>query len=92
MFEESAAEFAAYLVANPVETKYGLLAEYLYGGRGIPGGIHCYIIDSENRLAFEVLQNSHWSEFQEVNPQTVEDCTEVLIRVLRNELTEGGEE
>ncbi|UCC32051.1 MAG: hypothetical protein JSU86_07175 [Phycisphaerales bacterium] len=36
-----------------------------------------------NRLAFVVLQNSHWPIFTEANPQTVDDCTEVLIRVLR---------
>lgn len=85
MLRESAAEFAEYLKANPTATQYGLLPEYLAGDWGV-GGIHCYIVDADNRLAFVVLQNSHWPIFTEVNPQTVDDCTEVLIRVLRESL------
>lgn len=91
MLRESAAEFAEYLKANPTATEYALLPEYLAGDWGV-GGIHCYIVDADNRLAFVVLQNSHWPIFKEVNPQTVDDCTEVLIRVLRKSLAPADTE
>lgn len=91
MLRESAAEFAAYLKANPTATEYALLPEYLAGDWGV-GGIHCYIVDADNRLAFVVLQNSHWPVFREVNPQTIDDCTEVLIRVLRKSLVPADTE
>ncbi len=87
MLRESAAEFAEYVKANPIDTEYALMPEYLMVGSGVVGGIHCYIVDAENRLAFVVLQNSHWPIFAEVNPKTIDDCTEVLIRVLRQSLT-----
>lgn len=53
--------------------------------KGVPAGQRERL--KANRLAFVVLQNSHWPVFTEVNPQTVDDCTEVLIRVLRKLLT-----
>ncbi len=87
MLQESAAEFAAYLNDDPVDTEYALLPEYLFlGNNAGVGGVHCYIVDADNRLAFVVLQNSHWPIFTEVNPQTVDDCTTILIEVLRESL------
>jgi hypothetical protein len=93
MLSESAAEFAGYLQDHPVDTEYAFLPEYLLLRDSAVGGIHCYIVDAENRLAYVVLQNSHWPIFTEVDPQTLDDCTEILIRVLRQELSpaEGGE-
>ena len=86
MLSESAADFAAYITDHPVETEYALLPEYLFLGGGAVGGIHCYIIDGENRLAFVVLLNSHWPIFAEMDPKTVDDCTDVLIAALRKDL------
>jgi hypothetical protein len=91
MLRESAEAFAAYIVEHPIETEYALLAEYLILGTGVPGGIHCYILDGQGRVAYVVLLNSHWSEFSDADPQTVEDCTDVLIGVLREELQPEGE-
>ena len=93
MLRESAAGFAGHLQDHPVDTGYALLPEYLLLRDSVVGGIHCYIVDAENRLAYVVLQNSHWPIFTEVDPQTLDDCTEVLVRVLRQELlpVEGGE-
>ena len=91
MLEESAEAFASYLAEHSMDTEYGLLAEFLIGGRGVPVGIHCYVLDAQGRLTFVVLLNSHWSEFSEADPQTVEDCTDVLIGVLRDELRPGGD-
>jgi hypothetical protein len=91
MLQESAADFAAYVAEHPIETEYALLAEFLILGTGVPGGIHCYIVDADGRLAFVVLLNSHWSEFSDADPQTVEDCADVLTGVLREELQPGGD-
>ena len=85
MLAESAASFAAYLKEHPVETEYALLAEYLFG-RSEVGGIHCYILDAEGRVADAVLLNSHHRPFADAQPKTVADCNTVLIKVLREEL------
>jgi hypothetical protein len=85
MLRESAESFAAYLREHPIETDYALLAEYLYVGRDVPGGIHCYVLDRHGTLADAVLLNSHWPEFSDPDPRTVEDCTDILIGVLREE-------
>ncbi len=85
MFRQSAVAFADYLAEHPVDTDYALLAECL-GGRSRIGGVHAYIVDAENRLAYAVLQNSHWRIFQTVDPNTPDDCTEIVIRALRDRL------
>lgn len=85
MLKESAEAFAAYVKAHPVSTDFALLPEYLML-RSRPGGIHCYVTDAKGRVAYVVLQNSHWTEFQEVDPKSVDDCTEVLIRVFEDDL------
>ena len=86
MLRESAEDFAGYVRDHPIETEYALLAEYLILGTGIPGGIHCYVLDAQGSVAHVVLLNSHWSAFADADPQTVEDCTGVLIEVLRDDL------
>lgn len=86
MLRESAADFAAYVTANPVETDYALLPEYLKGGSGGVGGIHCYVLDAEGIVAWAVLLNSHWEPFADAAPKTADDCTNVLIDVLRSGL------
>jgi hypothetical protein len=92
ILEESAAAFASYLSGHPLQTDYGLLPEYFQGGRGAFVGVHCYIVDRDSRWAFAVLQNSHWPVFQKVDPQTTDDCTTILIEVLREELVSDRSE
>lgn len=67
---------------DPIETDYALLPEYLFG-RSEAGGIHCYVLDAEGAVAYVVLQNSHHKRFVAAKPKTAEDCTAVLIEVLR---------
>ncbi len=86
MLRESAKDFAKYVVAHDIETDYALLPEYLTGGEGYVGGIHCYILDAEGTVAYAMLLNSHHKPFYEADPQTVADCTAVLIEVLRDDL------
>jgi hypothetical protein len=90
MFAESTQAFAAYLAAHPVDTDYAALAEYLIGGRGVPVGVHFYLLDGAGKCAYAVLSNSHHTEFQAVDPQTVADATEVLLRRLRQDLGDLG--
>lgn len=92
MFSESIAEFADYVVANPIETEYAVLAEYLKLGSGEYGGIHCYIVDAQARVAWCHLWNSHWEAFAEASPDTAAGCTAMLTQELAELLTpaEGG--
>lgn len=86
MWQESAAALAAHVEAHPIDTAYAILPEYLILGNGPVGGIHCYVVDAEGTLAYGLLLNSHHEEFQDADPQTVQDCTPVLMTALRNEL------
>jgi hypothetical protein len=87
MWQESAAALAEYVQANPIATEYALLAEYItLGGNGGIGGVHCYIVDAAGKVAYGFLTNSHHDIFNEINPQTTADCTELVITVLQEDL------
>jgi hypothetical protein len=90
MLRESAEAFAAYLREHPGSTDYALLPEYLFGGRGVPVGIHGYVLTADGTVADVVLLNSHWSAFSDADPRTVADCTEILIGVLRDDWRPSG--
>jgi len=85
MWRDSAKEFGEYVRSNPISTRYALLPEYL-GGKTEAVGIHAYVVDAEGTVAFQVLLNSHWEEFSKVKPKTEDECTAVLIEVLRDRL------
>jgi hypothetical protein len=87
MFSESFADFAEYVTANPIETEYAILAEYLRLGRGGYGGIHCYILDAQGRAVWGHLWNSHWEAFAKASPDTEADCTAMLSQELPELLT-----
>jgi len=40
----------------------------------------------QGALVHGFLRNSHYADFNEIDPQTVEDCTTLLIAALRDEL------
>jgi hypothetical protein len=84
MFRESTEALASFVRKNSIQTEYALLAEYIIGGRHVPVGIHCYAVDAEGTPALGVLLNSHFTEFSSVNPQTVNDCTDILLGVLED--------
>jgi hypothetical protein len=86
MFQESLANFTAYLGEHPLTTEYGLLAEYLIGGQGVPVGVHIYVVDGEGRCAYGTGVNSHHDAFNSVNPQNVADCTTIALNVLNDDL------
>ncbi len=86
MLRESAKDFATYVVERDIETDYALFPEYLTFREGRVMGIHCYLLDAEGTVAYAVLLNLHHEPFYEADPQTVADCTTVLIGVLRDDL------
>ena len=45
---------------------------------------------ADNRLAFLVLLNSQRPIFAEMKPKTADDCTDVLIEVLRESFMPSG--
>jgi len=86
MFRRSAADFSAYVRANPPESDYALLSECLIGGRGVVVGVHLYLVDAEGAVACAFLCNSHHKVFSDVNPKTVDDATIIVINKLRETL------
>lgn len=86
MFRDSVADFAAYLHEAPPPTEYALLAEYLLSGKGEVMGVHLYLLTKEGVCAYAVGQNSHHQEFKDVAPRSVEDCTAILLKVMKKEL------
>lgn len=85
MLKEGAEAFADYVKEHPVTTKFALLPEYMLVNSR-PRRLHCYVVDADSRLAYVVLRNSKWPIFDEVDPRSADEFTEVLIRVLEEEL------
>jgi hypothetical protein len=89
MLKESAEAFADYIKEHPVAKEFALLPEYMLVNSR-PRRLHCYVVDADSRLAYVVLRNSKWPIFAEVDPRSVDECTEVLVRVLEDELLPAG--
>jgi len=86
MAQESAKAFAARVKEAGIQTDYALLGEILCNARETQVlGVHYYLSDRTGRLANGGLTNSHWEEFQEVQPQDRKGGYEVLIRMLRRQ-------
>ena len=88
MFRESAVDLGKYVSEHPIETDYGLLPEYLIGGQGKVVGVHVYMVDQTGAVPYALLLNSHHNAFNEVAPQGVEDCTRIVINVMREDLVD----
>lgn len=78
MYRESASGFSEFVKARQVEDQYWVLAECLMVSDQVLGA-HLYILDSEGRVAYGILSNSHHPEFSSRSPRTVGDCMAVLI-------------
>lgn len=90
MFRESFDAIRLHLQNHPIETRFAVVAEYLIGQDREGGpralGIHAYVLDHGGRPAAGVLMNSHNRGFAQAAPKTAEDCTQVLMNGVRNEL------
>jgi hypothetical protein len=86
MAQQSAIAFATEVKATGVQTEYALLVEILCNPTETKvGGVHFYLSDRSGNLANGGLTNSHWPEFQEVQPHDRQGGYEVAIRMLRRE-------
>lgn len=82
-----AGSFRDYLREHPADADYALVADYI----GSPqldrvGGVHYVICDRSGEWVMVGLQNSHHDEFQEVAPDSPEDCGRLVAKSLANRL------
>jgi hypothetical protein len=80
LFERSMSLFSDHLKANPIDSGYALMAEYV-----ADEAIHviqCYILDSDGEDAFSFLLNSHHKLFadaqREMAAETIESRDELI--------------
>jgi hypothetical protein len=84
MVQRSALAFASMVKETGMETDYALLVEILCNPTETKvGGVHFYLSDRSGNLADGGFTNSHWLEFQEVQPHDRQGGFEVAIRMLR---------
>ena len=84
MAQQSAIAFATEVKATGIQTEYALLVEILCNSTETKvGGVHFYLSDRTGNLASGGLTNSHWEEFQEVQPHDRQGGYEVATRMLR---------
>lgn len=82
--------FREYLRKHPPEADYALLATYRLGrlpdGKSIVGGIELTLCDRNGDWVLVTLRNSHHADFQQINPQSADDCNRLLIEILKTSL------
>jgi hypothetical protein len=77
----SALSLAQFVEGKPLETPYALMAEYFISPKdGRVMAVHYYLVTKAGRVADAGVINSHYRIFQEIDPRTLEDCTQVAIR------------
>lgn len=86
MWRDTAAQFGAWIAAEPPETDYAILTEQLGGGEGhVIGGLHAFVVDRSGKLVDGLLLNSHHDGFEAAQARTPAEGTEVLVTVLRED-------
>ncbi len=84
MAQQSAKAFASIVKERGIQTEYALLVEFLCNKNETHlGGVHFYLSDRAGLLASGGLTNSHWEEFEEIQPHDRQGGYEVVIRMLR---------
>ncbi|MCC6677378.1 MAG: hypothetical protein IT436_09555 [Phycisphaerales bacterium] len=73
--------FSDYIRMNPPGTDYAMFTDYLMGP-GVVGGVHFAICNRQGELVVVDFQNSHWPDFQSVNPRSREDCDRLVLKRL----------
>jgi len=73
----------AHVRANPPDTDYVLLADYLIAPNGGPvRGTFFVVCDKAGEWVIVDFQNNQWPDFQAIAPQSVEDCDRLTLRRL----------
>lgn len=87
---DSARVFREFLRKNPPAADYALLAAYGIGrtadGKTGVAGIQLIVCDRNGDWGLVTLRNSDHADFQQINPQSPEDCNRLVVEVLKNEL------
>lgn len=91
MLRDGAEAFAVWVREHPIETRYALIADYLLGDRAAVG-VHVFVVDAQGTIVHVSLWNSHWEPFQEVDPKTIDECTQVVLRGLRGQWSKPAAE
>jgi len=76
-----ARQFSEYIQKNPPEADYALFADYLMGRKAV-GGVHFAICNRLGELVVVDFQNSHWPDFQSIDPRSREDCDRLVLKRL----------
>jgi hypothetical protein len=75
--------FQDYVRDNPPETEYALYADYLFSPRTKAAhAVHFIICDRAGDWIIVDFQNSHWEDFQSIDPKTRDDCNRLVVRRL----------
>lgn len=65
---------------NLPENTYILYPEFLKSGQNVTvKAVHYCLLNNKGEIVIRGLLNSHWEEFQKVNPKTDNDCVNVFI-------------
>jgi len=74
--------------SNLPENTYILYPEFLkIGPNSTIVGVHYCLLNYEGEIVMRGLINSHWPEYQKVNPKNNNDCVNVFINGFENKIT-----
>ncbi len=87
---DTARAFQDSLRKNPPAADYALLADYGIGrtpdGKTEVGGVDLILCDRKGEWFLVTLRNSHHPDFQQINPQSPDDCNRLVVEVLQDSL------
>ncbi|MGO9114662.1 MAG: hypothetical protein ACLP9L_36055 [Thermoguttaceae bacterium] len=82
--------FQDFLHKNPPAADYALLADYGIGrtsdGKPVVGGVQFVLCDRNGGWVVVALRNSHQPDFQEINPQSPDDCNRLVVEAITSDL------
>ena len=79
--------FRDHVRRNPPEADYALLADYMIGRQGgRVGAVHFVVCARTGEWVIVDFQNSHWEDFQSIDPHTWEDCGRLVAKRLEGYL------
>jgi hypothetical protein len=68
-----------YVKQNPPGADYVLFADYIMG-KDVVGGVNFAICNKQGELVVVDFQNSHWPDFQSIDPKKREDCDRLVAK------------
>ena len=84
---DTARAFREFVRKNPPDTDYALYADY---GMWVPKvhHVHFIVCDRTGDWVLVDYQNSHHADFQEIDPESAEDCNRLVVKRLRHRLAD----